>query len=511
MSIGLRIRIVPTASGNRAIQVVSKSGEHLTVHKHIGSFKTEDGKLVLMDKAHLYIESQNQQPNLFATYNSQQLVKNIDITASQPLFAYKLFSSLYDKLGFNTYNDALIKDLVIARLYQPGSKLASQDTLAQEFSIEYSMRTIYRHIKKALKDGIQHAYCQAMIDFSRQTLGDELHLVFYDVTTLYFDSQLKTDLKNFGFSKDHRPADTQIVVGLVVNKQGFPLYFDIFAGNSFEGHTFIPVVKTVKRLLKRPNLVVVADAAMLSRINLEDLNKAHIHFVIGARMANLPVKKITTISESLSQKPGTIETTYDKYRLVCDYSEKRATRDRQTIQKAINKANQLITQPAKATSRYRFVKKTVQLDSRQTPTQPYELNQVLIDKAQALVGMKGYVTNTSLDATLIIERYHDLWLIERAFRISKSDLLARPIHHKLDDSVKAHVCLVFATLAITKYLDIETGLSHRQILAVCSKMLTHTVVNKATGESVTLDTKLSDDKQELINRLQALTIPVNKS
>ena len=433
----------------------------------------------------------------------RQVFEQIDITDSRPLFAYRLFFSLYNKLGFNTYDDAIIKDLVIARLYKPSSKLAAQEILSDTFSINYSIKTIYRHMSSALKAGIQTVYQQALVDFACSTLGDDLHLVFYDVSTLYFDSQLKSELKDFGFSKDHRPADTQVVIGLVVNKQGFPLYFDIFPGNSFEGHTFIPIVLKLKELLNEPDLVVVADAGMLSRVNLSDLDAAGVQFVIGARLANLPIKDLTVITKILNKQSGAVtETTYrmpsGSYRLIASYSQKRANKDRRTREKATERAKKIIASPAIVSSRYRFVKKT---DDKTR----YELNQSLINKAKQLEGVKGYVTNTNLDATLIMKRYRDLWRIERAFRISKSDLMARPMYHKLDESIKAHICLVFASLAITKFIEIETGLSHKRIIAVCSKLLTHTVINTTTGESIEKETKLmNSDTMAVLDKLKAL-------
>ena len=474
----LRTRIVPTASGKHAVQVVSQEGKRLTVHKHIGSFNDDEEKRALTENAQTYIQTMTGQQNALQYLTKQQIFEQIEITDSRPLFAYQLFSKLYDQLGFNSHDDALIKDLVIARLYRPSSKLAAQEILSDSFGINYSMRTIYRHMRSALMAGIQATYQQALVDFARSTLGDDLHLVFYDVSTLYFDSQLKSELKDFGFSKDHRPADTQVVIGLVVNKQGFPLYFDIFPGNSFEGHTFIPIVLKLKELLDEPDLVVVADAGMLSRVNLSDLDAAGVQFVIGARLANLPLKDITAIAKILDKQPGTTtETTYrmpsGSYRLIASYSQKRADKDRRTREKATDRAKKVIASPAIVSSRYRFVKKTDD-ETR------YELNQALIDKAEQLEGVKGYVTNTNLDAALIMKRYRDLWRIERAFRISKSDLMARPMYHKLDESIKAHVCLVFASLAITKYIEIETGLSHKRVIAVCSKLLTHTVINNET-------------------------------
>lgn len=135
---------------------------------------------------------------------------------------------------------------------------------------------MYRHIRQALDKGVKDKFQKALINFAKDGLGDDLRLVFYDVTTLYFESNIKTSLKEFGFSKDHRPMDTQIVVGLVVNSQGFPLYFDVFSGKTFEGHTFIPVIKNIQQLLGTKELVVIADAAMVSKDNIEKLDAAQI-------------------------------------------------------------------------------------------------------------------------------------------------------------------------------------------------------------------------------------------
>jgi hypothetical protein len=134
--------------------------------------------------------------------------------------------------------------------------------------------------------------------------------------------------------------------------------------------------------------------------------------------------------------------------------------------------------------RYRFVKKAKDLK--------YLINTKLIDKAEKLEGVKGYITNTNLETQMVIDRYHDLWHIENSFRITKSDLEARPIFHRLDETIKAHMVMVFAGLAISKYIEQSTGMSIKKVLQHSSRVLTHTIINTKTGETMDKETSIDD-------------------
>lgn len=318
----MRIRVVPTFTGKHTVQIVSKHLGQLTVHKHIGTYSTEEGRQNLVKKAKEYIRIQTGQEDLFSIPEPLQL-KNVVITQSRPLFLYQLLCRIYDILGFNIYEDNLIKDLIVARVYQPQSKRETKEIISDLFGTDYSLITIYRHLKKAIDCNLKEQFQKALVNFAKTGLKDELRLVFYDVTTLAFDSHSRTGLKDFGYSKDHRFQDVQIVVGLVVNRDGFPLYFDVFNGKTFEGKTFVSVVEKVKKLLNIPDLVVIADAAMVSRINIEELDKMDVGFVVGARLANLPTALQEQVSHTLS---GTdLKTTtipYLGHRLICQYSTK---------------------------------------------------------------------------------------------------------------------------------------------------------------------------------------------
>lgn len=490
----MRIRTVKTKSGSFAIQVVSKRHGKLTVHKHIGSYKTEREKTSLIFAANLFIrDHDNIQQNLWEHEESLRPT-DVKITRSQPLFLYRLLSSVYDQLGLSWLGDELIKDLILTRIYQPVSKRETVDILTDAFGKQYSLKTVYRHLKKAIDQGLKEKFQSSLINFAKESLHDSLRLVFYDVTTLAFDSQAKKGLKDFGFSKDHRFQDVQIVIGLVVNSLGFPLYFDVFNGKTFEGKTFISVVENIRNLLKNPDLIVIADAAMVSRVNVEELDKRKIGFIVGARLRNLPVKLQDQISkEILGHDLKTTIVSYLNHRLICQYQSNRAAKDKSDREKQIEKANKVVASPSQIHGRFRFV---------ESVNGKYALNNSLIEKAKKLEGIKGYLTNTNLDEKTIIDRYHDLWRVEKSFRITKSDLEARPIFLQLDKTITCHLIVVFAGLAISRYLEIKTGMSIHQIVKVAQKILTHKVTILKTGETGLVETTVEDS--ELCGQLEKL-------
>jgi transposase len=493
----MRIRVVPTASGKHALQVVSKRSGVVKVHKHIGSYGNDSEKAILYKKAQDFIQKYSGQVS-FTDYLTSPSLSDVIITQSRPLFAYELLSRCYDKLGFARYPDSLIKDLVISRLYHPASKRGLHEYINESLGRSYSLRTIYRHVKQSLKTGIKEQFQEALIAFARQGLGDTLQLVFYDVTTLYFDSQVKTTLKDFGFSKDHRSADTQIVIGLVVNKHGFPLDFDVFSGKTFEGHTLVGVIANIQQLLQSPELIVVTDAAMLSQDNIDQMIAKEIGFIVGARLANLPLRLINQVHTQLNKQDNNIAVfSYRNQRLVCQYSAKRAAKDRSDRIRQIERATTVIEHPTGIMGRYRFVKKAKDLK--------YLINTKLIDKAEKLEGVKGYITNTNLNTQMVIDRYHDLWHIENSFRVTKSDLEARPIFHRLNETIKAHMVLVFAGLAISKYIEQSTGMSIKKVLQYSSRILTHTMINTQTGEKIVKETTIENPSlKQVIERLRAV-------
>ena len=318
-----------------------------------------------------------------------------------------------------------------------------------------------------------------------RTNGD-VSLVLYDVTTLYFEAEDEDALRKVGYSKERR-VDPQIVVGLLVDRRGFPLEIGCFEGNKAETLTIIPIVKQFQDRHGITDMVVVADAGMLSSKNLRELDEAGLRFIVGSRVTKAPKdleshfrwhgtaftdgQVIDTITPRdqrgilvKSSDPKTkAEPVWDpavhakSWRAVWAYSTKRAVRDNKTLTLQENKARAVVA-GEKAARTPRFVK---------TRNGSTVLDEASLGRARELVGLKGYVTNiptTVMPPSEVISSYHDLWHVEQSFRMSKTDLAARPIFHHTRDAIEAHLTIVFAALAIARDLQNTTGMSIKKII-----------------------------------------------
>ena len=359
-----------------------------------------------------------------------------------------------DELGLS-HLPRLLLDLAIMRLIEPASKLRSLELLQHYFGIRYSQH-IYRNIPKLItyKTNIEHcAY-----NVAQKKFNEPFYFVLYDVTTLYFESFKADDFKNQGFSKDNKSQQPQIVIGLLVTQSGFPLSYEVFAGNTFEGKTMLPVVE--KFIAGHPQVkpIIVADAAMLDEKRLSGPREKKISYIVGARLANTNLDMVEHIHRTLSGIHGAMARfTSIHGDLICDFSVKRYKKDLNDFNKLVQKAEELVAMQSLKV-KARFIRKVTK--------KKIELNTALIEKRKLLLGIKGYCTDLSeqqLSNELVISRCHQLWYVGQSFRISKFDLQARPIYHQKHDAIKAHVLICFVALIIEKYLELTTKLSLREI------------------------------------------------
>lgn len=496
-----RIRTTKTASGNTAVQVVVYKKHQTIVFKHIGSGKNKEEINSLKKLAHQYILTKENSvplfPEVFGLENKNGYlvdVENIRFTKTYHVFAYEFMLRFYQKNGFGEINNKLLKDLVLMRVIEPVSKLQSIELIEKYFGIKYTKNIMYKGLR--IFNSFKSQAETIAINYAKKYLSFDFTLVFYDVTTLYFETFDGDDLRKCGFSKDGKSNQPQVLIALVVNRDGYPIAIDIFEGNKFEGHTIIPVILGFKKKYKIERLTVVADAAMLSYANLEDLEKHKINYIVAARLSSLSEKLLKEASTFLSKKEGIYfqkETEYGL--LICDYSKKRASKDRSDRNKQIIKAQNQINDPTKISKRSRFV--------RETTKSTYVLNQELIEKDQMLDGIKGYYTNLkNTKDELIVTRYKDLWIIEKSFRIAKSDLLARPIFHRKKESIEAHILIVFISLCLSKSIEIITGSSIKKIKNMTWEVLDVCFEDKKTNKSfVKRMDNIPDKIQQILENL----------
>ncbi|MCI0447112.1 IS1634 family transposase, partial [bacterium] len=317
----LKVRTTKTASGATAIQVVQYQGRYIQVIKHIGSAKTTDEVAALTQRAQEFITTHTQQAALFAESRQKVLfVERSECVKISHRFARDFLLCCIDECKLSNL-PALLRDLTVMRLLEPASKIRSIELLEQYFGISYSQR-FYRTIPKLIRYKPTIEQCAYKI--ATEQFKENLYAVFYDVTTLYFESFQSDEIRLSGFSKDNKPQQPQIVVGLLVTQSGFPLTYDVFPGNTFEGKTMLPVIENFLKDHPQAKPVIVADAAMLSEERLAELNEKKLFYIVGARLANAPAEMIQRIHETLPKNDKAHARFSSPYgNVVCDFSIKR--------------------------------------------------------------------------------------------------------------------------------------------------------------------------------------------
>jgi transposase len=486
------IRKTKTSSGATAVQVVEYVKRKLVVVSHIGSARTSDKLQSLEETAIEWMEKHDGQKPLFESDSMKYLLARYEYVGVRYAFIYEVFHKLLSRFGFTSLGGKLLHDLVLMRIIEPVSKLQSLALLEEYFGITHRRQSFYESLPKfvLLKDTAE----KLAVKVAKEEFGFDFSLVFYDVTTLYYESFEADDLRKPGFSKDNKSQQPQIVLGLVVNADGFPVSYEIFEGNKFEGHTLIPVIKAFKKKHEIHTLTVVADAAMISQGNVKALEENNLNYIVGARMGNISPKLISEISNKISGKDkATMRIKTDLGNLVCDFSQKRYAKDKREMEKQVKKAENLINDPAKA-KRAKFVKSGVTA---------YELNKDLLEKAKLLLGIKGYYTNLGSDTNdlTIIAHYHSLWHVEQAFRVAKNDLSTRPIFHFKKEAIQTHILICFMALAISKYMEIKTKMSVKRITTSLKRVTDAILVDKVTSKRTTMRMNMNEEVRDILKEL----------
>ena len=472
------VRKVPTASGATAVQIAERVGDRDSVIEHVGSARTPAELVALLEVARARMHPG--QGELELTLPAGPVGRGV-ITGKRCALLWQVLTGGYRELGFHAVGDDAFEQMVLARIVEPTSKADSLRVL-EEIGVEHaSLRTMFRSLKRCQARGYRDTLAAACYEHA-STAGD-LSLVLYDVTTLYFEAEDEDDLRKVGYSKERR-VDPQVLVGLLVDRNGFPLQVGCFEGNKAETATIIPIVTAFAARHSIEGMVVVADAGMLSAANLRELDEAGLRFIVGSRVTKAPIdlashfrwhgdaftdgQVIDTLTPrrgrntdndpALRAEPVWEPGEHDgSWRAVWAYSAKRAARDSRTLTLQENRAKAVVA-GEKAARTPRFVK---------TSNGARTLDEASLARARRLEGLKGYVTNIPVEvmpAGEVIGSYHDLWQVEASFRMSKSDLRARPIFHHTKDAIEAHLTIVFAALAISRRLQDQTGMSIKKVV-----------------------------------------------
>ena len=460
------------ASGSTSVQVVQKSSGRIKILKTIGSSKIAIDIEELYQRAQVEMRILQRSSELpFHQNMEQQYVADFksSIQQLQLVGPELLLGKLFDEIGFNSIADELFRHLVITRLVYPVSKLKTVDYLAKYKGIQLSVYSIYRYLDKLQKHQIEQIK-SISLQHTLKLLGNQMSIVFYDVTTLYFESKEEDEFKRMGFSKDGKHQQPQIVLGLLVSQGGYPLDYDVFEGDKYEGDTLIPIIEHFVSKHQVKQLIVVADAGLLSQKNMALLTEKQYQYILGARIKNeneaitkqilaLPLQDGQCVS--INREDGT--------KLIVSYTKARAINDYKNRQRGFEKLEKKI-KSGKLTKQHinnKGYNKYLKIGGEAS----ISIDKEKYNDDKKWDGLKGYRTNTSLTKEEVIEQYHQLWQIEKAFRISKHDLQIRPMYHQLKRRIEAHICIAFAACKIYKELERQlkekkTGQSPEQAINI---------------------------------------------
>lgn len=436
-----------------SIQIIDKSSGKYTVLQTVGSSSDATEIAFLIKKAKQQILSLTKQSTL--PFEKEAEVEFVD-TFVNHLDSFSLIGpelllgKIFDEIGFNAIEEKLFRHLVITRLVYPVSKLKTTDYLFKYKGVETSVYSIYRYLDKLHKDQLEQVKAISL-RHTLQLFGNVLSIVFYDVTTLYFEASEPDDLRKMGFSKDGKYQQPQIVLGLLVSENGYPLDYNIFEGNKYEGDTLLPVIEHFEAKYKLGKPIVVADAGLLSSKNILLLKTKKYQYILGGRIKNESASIISEILNLKLKDKQVEEIKKGDERLVVSFKEQRAHKDAHNRKRGLEKLEKNL--------------KTGKLNKNHINNKGYNKYLKMEGDISVVIdyekyhddakwdGLKGYVNNTGLTKEEVIEKYNQLWTIEKAFRISKSDLQIRPIYHRLKRRIEAHICISFAACKIYKELE----------------------------------------------------------
>jgi len=504
------IRRKRNKSGSVSVQLVSKAGGRYRVLASVGTGWTEQELLHLERRARVQMARYESLP-LFADYGLEndldrlmEMISNSQVNVIGPEL---IFGALYDHIGYNVVDNGLFRDLVVSRLFHPGSKLKTVDYLRRYHNISRSASSVYRFLDRLCeRDGgvdVKESIERVTYDHTLKVLGGVISVAFYDLTTLYFEASDEDDLRRCGFSKDGKHSNPQVLLALLTAAGGNPIGYEVFEGNIFEGDTFIPVISRLSERFGFGRPVVIADAGLLSRKNIKSLSDAGYTYILGARLRNESQRVKQAIMElNLDYGQTGVINRGDGTRLVISKSLKRAKKDLANRKRGMAKLVKRV-HSGRLTKEHlnnRGYNRYLKLEGQTSVS----IDMERFEQDAAWDGIKGYLTNTDLSDNEVIANYSSLWMIERAFRMNKTDLEMRPIYHHLRNRIEGHICICFT--AYTIMLELERALASagstitvNRAMELVKNMYQLTYVHHDSMRQRSILLKMDPEQQELYN------------
>ncbi len=492
---------------------------------------------------------------------------------------HDIYGKLYDEIGFNKIianparnkaSNRVLKEIVLARIANPDSKRASVVNLEENFGVKLKLEQVYKMMDK-IDDKAIIKLNKLVYNQTSSLLREKIDILYFDATTLYFESFDEDSgddaIRKKGFSKDGKFNQPQVVLALLVTKNGLPIGYKAFSGNTFDGHTLTPTLQEIKEHYDIDNIVFVADSGMFSKDNLKEFEelknpflskytkyqwskevkkltlkdynhqykefpkKINITYIVGARIKNMPknIKKQILDKNNYKELNDDIKVAtfdYQGKKLVVTYSKKRAKKDKFDREKGIEKLQDRLEKDKSVKSHlsHQGYKKYLQLikkdknktdNSKQSPCDiSIELNEEKIKEDEAWDGLKGIITNNSdLSNEELIHQYSNLWQIEESFRITKHDLKIRPIYHWKPSRVKAHLAISFMAYTLVRYLEHRVRLQYiklspQKIRKILLSIQVSILYDTKTNKKFVLPSKISIDAKKIYKLME---VPISST
>jgi Transposase DDE domain len=491
------VRTVKTASGATAVQIVYSSRRGSREIEHIGSAHDEARLELLKAAARQRLAAGQGELDLGLDAGADG-GGPLPITSSRMGHLWDALACAYEVVGFDaaTDGDEVFRALVLARIIEPTSKLDSLRVLDEAGIAPPSYPTMNRRLPLFADPAWRQRLAAACA--AHAVLGPA-SLVLYDVSTLYFETDTADGFREPGFSKERR-LDPQITIGLLTDAAGFPLMVHAFEGNKAETTTLLPALTVFMHAHQLDDVTIVADAGMISDANKRAIEAAGLSFILGARIPdpphvvdqwqrNHPEQQIPDGHIFTQPWPAGPTDNRRGQTIYYQYRTDRARRSLRGIDQQVAKAERAVSGQAPV-KRNRFI----QL-SGGTRT----VNRTLEAKARAVAGLKGYVTNLDTTAQFVIGAYHRLFQIEKSFRMSKHDLQARPVYHRKRDSIEAHLTIVFAALAVSRWIEQTTGWSIKKFVRTARRY--RTIQIQAGPQTITAAHPLPEDLRDALGQI----------
>lgn len=544
----IRVKTTPN-SPRKSVQIVEsvRVGDKVkqTILRHVG-IATDDAELAkLLDVAE-YIKAKieyDHTPTLWSPEESagtaiaarkEQSDKPLNVDLKQLreeqrtiIGIHEVYGKIYEELGFNNlfanpkrneYFAEALKHIVLARIANPKSKRSSVKMLEEDFGISLNLDKIYIMMDKIDSAMIERIQGKAYYA-TKQVLGGKISVLFYDATTLYFESFTEDDLKQNGYSKDLKFNQPQVILALLVTQEGLPVGYEVFPGSCYEGHTVIPVLQKLKRNYDLEKIIFVGDKGMLNEDNLHFLEENNFYYIVGARLKNL-TEELT--KEILDLEKYQIEDKEDKYivinkgdgrRLVINHNATRARKDKYDREKAIEKVIKKLKKskdPKALISNYGY-KKYLAIEGEAK----IKLDETKLAAESKWDGLHGVITNVQdKEAKEILAHYRGLWEIEESFRVSKHDLKVRPIFHWVPPRIQAHLAIAFMAFTSVRHLEHRVALQYQcmspeAIRSELTHVQTSFLRHKQSHKLYCIPSKISNEAKKIYQTvgLKLSTVP----